>query len=48
MIRQSSGLRKELENLEIVGGEAGASNNEADIDMARCLQMKMDRLQLRS
>ena len=28
------GLRKELENLEIVGGEAGASNNEANINTA--------------
>ena len=28
------GLRKELENLEIVGGEAGASNNEANISIA--------------
>ena len=28
------GLRKELENLEIVGGEAGASNNEANISTA--------------
>lgn len=28
------GLRKELESLEIVGGEAGASNNEANINTA--------------
>lgn len=28
------GLRKELENLEIVGGEAGASNSEANINTA--------------
>ena len=28
------GLRKELENLEIVGGEAGSSNNEANISIA--------------